>query len=199
MRRQPFPKMRKNLVDRHRDDPKGKPLEELRNRDEKKEKFCNYRSEIMRGKTTAHVCSACTSLVCMAQMGAMTAASGAAMGAMSAASTGSVPFITLIFQAVGLGFLLLLPSTFYQIVLVTVLVVTIAISYFSYGGHKSPGPLGLTVTSSLLLYGSIYFFISEPLYWVSFALLLASGIWSYRISIRRGRLRHKILKVKPSA
>jgi len=130
-------------------------------------------------KPIAHACSACTSLVCMAQMGAMVATGGAAMGAMSAATT--VPFITFVFQAIGLGFLLVLPPIFYQILLIIVLGFTVVTSYFSYHFHKNISPFILTMMSSLLLYSSIYLFISETLYWVAFLLMVISAAWSYRI------------------
>ena len=130
-------------------------------------------------KPIAHACSACTSLVCMAQMGAMAATGGAAMGAMSAATT--VPFITFVFQAIGLGFLLVLPPIFYQILLIIVLGFTVVTSYFSYHFHKNISPFILTMMSSLLLYSSIYLFISETLYWVAFLLMVISAAWSYRI------------------
>jgi len=135
-------------------------------------------------KTSAvHVGSACTSLVCMAQMGTMTVAGTAgagAMGAMSAASAGSVPFITLAFQAIGLGFLLVFPQIFYQMLLIIILGFTILFSYFSYKFHKNPGIFTLTLISSFLLYSSIYLFISEPLYWIAFLLMLVSAGWSYK-------------------
>lgn len=127
-----------------------------------------------------HACSACTSAVCMAQMGTM-ASTSAAMGAMSAASAGSVPLLTLAFQAAGLGLLLAFPPVLYQLLLTIILGTTIVASYFSYKFHKNTGPLLLTIVSSLLIYGSIYLFVSEPLYWISFAMLLLSTGWSYRV------------------
>lgn len=129
-----------------------------------------------------HVCSACTSTVCMAQMGTM-AATGTTMGAMGAAgAASSVPLLTLAFQAAGLGFLLAFPPAWYQIALIIILGVTIAASYLSYKFHKSVGPLGLTILSSFLIYGSIYVFVSELFYWISFVLLLLSTAWSYKVS-----------------
>ena len=126
----------------------------------------------------AQACSAGTSLVCMAQMGAAAAAGGAAMGAMSAAATGSVPFITLVFQALGLSFLLTIPAVVFQGLLVVVLVFTTVSSFISYRLHRRLALLGLTVVGTALLYGSIYILVSEPLYWVAFALMLASAVWS---------------------
>jgi len=118
----------------------------------------------------------------MAQMGAMSAAGGAAMGTMAAATTGSLPLITIAFQAVGLGFLLVLPFVFYQILLIVVLGLTIFSSYYSYRFHKKPGPFSVTIVGSLLLYSSIYFLAYEPLYWIAFIIMLLSTGWSYVVT-----------------
>lgn len=144
--------------------------------------------------TAAHLCSACTSLVCMAQMGAMAAAGGAAMGAMSGASTGSLPLLTLAFQLGGLGFLLLLPQLFYQVLLIIVLAITLVLSYFSYKGHRNMGPFLLTVFGSLLLYSSIYSLASELLYWLAFVLMLFGAVWSYKVGAHR-----RVARVQPIA
>lgn len=118
------------------------------------------------------------------------------MGAMSAASTGSVPFITGVFQVIGLGFLLVLPNIFYQVLLIIVFAVTVVLSYFSYRGHRNLGPLGLTTLSSFLLYGSIYLFVSEALYWIAFLLMVVSAVWSYRIGAKlRALSKHTVTSV----
>lgn len=127
----------------------------------------------------AQVSSACTSLVCMAQMGTMTVVGATSMGAMSVATTGSVPFITLVFQSIGLGFLLVFPAIYYQILMIIILGLTIFVSYLSYKFHKNTGLFGLIVISSILLYTSIYLFISEILYWIAFILMVISVVWSY--------------------
>jgi len=133
-------------------------------------------------KTAAsHVCSCGTSVVCMAQMGATGAAAGTmgAMGAVGTATAVSTPFITLTFQAIGLGFLLALPALFYQALLVAILAFTAFSSYLSRRRHKRQGPFVLTLISSLLVYGSIYLLASEVLYWASFVLMFISGTWNY--------------------
>lgn len=141
----------------------------------------------MKNKKTGvtQAASACTSLVCMAQMGTMTAAGGVAMGAMSVATTSSVPFITFVFQTIGLGFLLVFPAILYQILLIVVLGFTVIVSYFSYKFHKNIGLFALVLISSFLLYTSIYLFISEPLYWIAFVLMLVSVVWSYKIKRKK--------------
>lgn len=147
-------------------------------------------------RSAAHLCSACTSLVCMAQMGAMAAAGGATMATMSAATTSSVPFLTLAFQTVGLGFLLLFPPFYYQLALIVVLSFTILSSYLSFRYHKNFGPVGLTTISSFLLYSSIYLLISELLYWLAFVLMIISAFWSYKIGAKRVFQGHGITNVK---
>lgn len=140
--------------------------------------------------TAAHACSCGTSIVCMAQMGAMSTAGAAAgtmgtMGAVGAATAGSIPFITLAFQAVGLGFLLTLSALFYQALLIAILAFTIVSSYFSYRLHKRIGPFTLAAISSLVIYGSIYLLVSEYLYWIGFALMFFSGVWNYVVTKKR--------------
>lgn len=146
-----------------------------------------------KGVGVAHVCSSSTSLVCMAQMGATAATGGAVMGTMGAAATsGSVPLITSVFQSIGLGVLLTLPASFYQSLLVIVLGLTIVASYLSYKFHQKAGPFSLVIISSLLIYGSIYIFMSEPLYWIAFVLMLLSMVWNYTIG--KGKSNDKVLK-----
>jgi len=140
----------------------------------------------------AHVCSCCTSLACMAQMGATAAAGGTVMGTMGVATSGSVPLITFMFQSIGLGVLLTIPASFYQILLIVVLGFTIITSYISYKFHQKLGPFSLVIISSLLIYGSIYVFMSEPLYWIAFVLMLLSMVWNY--NIRKGKSNGKVLK-----
>lgn len=140
--------------------------------------------------TAAHVCSCGTSIVCMAQMGAM-GANGAAtgtmgtMGAVGAVTTGSIPLITVAFQAVGLGFLLALPALLYQALLVVVLSFTIVSSYLSFRSHRRLGPFALAAISSLLIYTSIYLLASEYLYWTGFLSMFFSGGWNYLATKRK--------------
>lgn len=145
----------------------------------------------MKGKKAGIVqaCSCCTSVVCMAQMGTAAVAGGASMGVMGAAASSSVPLLTVAFQAAGLGFLLALPASFYQILLIAVLGITLISSYFSYIFHKNPGPFGLAVFSSVLLYSSIYLLMSEPLYWVAFVLMLLSAVWNYK-TVKKDKAPH---------
>ncbi len=141
--------------------------------------------------SAAHACSCGTSILCMAQMGAISATGGAtvgAMGAMGAVGTAaavSTPFITLAFQTVGLGFLLALPALFYQALLIVILAFTVSSSYFSYRFHRHIGPFALAAVSSLFVYLSIYFLVSEPLYWSGFLLMSISGAWNYVVAKRR--------------
>lgn len=135
--------------------------------------------------TAAHACSCGTSIICMAQMGAMSTVGGATagtMGTMGIAAAGSIPLITVAFQAVGLGFLLALPALFYQTLLVIILAFTIVSSYFSFRFHRRLGPFVLAAISSLLIYSSIYLLVSEYLYWVGFVLMFVSGAWNYLVT-----------------
>ncbi len=146
--------------------------------------------------TAAHACSCGTSIVCMAQMGTLSAvgATGGmgAMGAAGAATALSTPFITLAFQSIGLGFLLVLPPLFYQAFLIAILAVTTLSSYFSYRFHERLAPFGLAVFSSFLVYDSIYLLVYEPLYWTGFALMFISGAWNYVVTRRVPRTQDRL-------
>lgn len=139
--------------------------------------------------TTAQACSCCTSVVCMAQMGTVAAAGGASMGAMGAAASASVPLLTRIFQTIGLGFLLSLPAILYQGLLLAVLAFTGLASYLFFRVHRKPWVFGLAVVSSVLLYSSIYVFVSEPVYWLSFGLMVVSAVASFRVGARERKSR----------
>lgn len=134
--------------------------------------------------TVAHASACGTSIVCMAQMGTASAAAGtmAGMSAVSTSTAVSAPFITVAFQAIGLGFLFAVPQIFYQVLLILILAVTAVSSYFSYRLHRRVGPFVLAVASSLVIYSSIYLLASEPLYWTGFALMTTSAIWSYLVT-----------------
>lgn len=129
----------------------------------------------------------------MAQMGVMgtasiVAATMAGISAVGTATTVSTPFITLAFQAVGLGILLALPALLYETLLIIILAVTALSSYLSYRFHRRVGPFGLALVSSLVIYSSIYLLVSEPLYWSGFALMIISAIWNQlatRLSVRK--------------
>jgi hypothetical protein len=130
----------------------------------------------------------------MAQMGAISAATATstmgAMGAVGTTASLSAPIMTLAFQVIGLGFLLTLPNLLYQLLLIVILAFTLLSSYLSYKSHKVAGPFLLTFISSLLVYGSVYLIVYEPLYWLGFALMLASGVWNFvsTRSIRQSRI-----------
>ncbi len=144
--------------------------------------------------SVAHACSCGASVICMAQMGTMgtVGATAGTMGTMGAVATGSIPFITIAFQAVGLGFLLALPAFFYQILLIVILAFTIVSTYFSYRFHRRPGPLVLAAMSSIFVYGSIYLLASEYLYWIGFVLMFSSGAWNYAMTKRISRSHSKL-------
>ncbi len=130
----------------------------------------------------------------MAQMGAMTTtgvAAGGTMGVMGTTTALSIPFITLAFRAVGVGFLLTLPALFYQALLFTILAITVFSSYLSYKSHTRLGPLALAVMSSLLIYGSVYLIVSELFYWIGFGLMFFSGTWNY-MAVRKRAARSRV-------
>lgn len=150
--------------------------------------------------TVCNVCAGGVSVVCMSSMAAATAGAGAAagasaasmaamgamgaMGAMAGAvsetSTAGTSFGLLpsLFEAVGLGVLNRVPNEVAQPMLAAVLAFTIGAGYLTYRSHRRPWVLGLTTASAVVMYASIYFTMSEPLYFVSLAGLLAAGAWA---------------------
>jgi len=124
-----------------------------------------------------HFLSCCTSIVCMGQMGATIAATGSA-GMMAMGATQTVPFITSMLQAIGLGFLVALPDAILRPALIIILAITIFGSWISFKAHNNPKPFALTIFGSISVYSSIYIFVSEMFYWISFALLLVAAIWT---------------------
>lgn len=135
------------------------------------------------------VCSVCTSgvsVVCMSSMGAVLAAAGAAGGAgatsmagMAAQAGQASAFLILprFFDRIGLDVLNNVPNGVAQPLLVALLTITLVASYIAYLGHRRLYTPALTLASSVAMYVSIYVWMSEPLYFVSLAGLLAAGVW----------------------
>jgi hypothetical protein len=146
----------------------------------------------LKAKRLDTVCSLCTSgvsIVCMSSMGAALAATGTAggagavgmagMGGMGTPSGGASAFlISQFFDRVGLDLLNQLPNAIAQPLLVTLLTLSLAASYLAYRGHRRLYTPALTLASSTAMYVSIYVWMSEALYFISLAGLLAAGIWS---------------------
>lgn len=139
-----------------------------------------------------NACSATTSVVCMGSMGAAVAAAGASgaagaagMAGMSAAS--GAPFITVLLGAVGLDALNHVPDPVLRPIFVALLLVSAASAYLAYRTSGRVGPFALTVASGLTLYGGIYLWMSEPLYYLGFAGILAAAAWAI-LAARRSAL-----------
>jgi hypothetical protein len=129
--------------------------------------------------TIANLASAITSVICMGQMGATLGSAAGTMMAMG--SSGSAPVITLLLQAIGLGFLTQISDEILRPFLLIILAVTAALSYLSYKRHKDPKPFGLTLFGSVLTYSSIYIVPSEIFYYASFLILLGATVWHYKL------------------
>lgn len=144
--------------------------------------------------SVCNLCTAGTSVVCMGAMGAAAGAAGAVaatgvagmagMGGMgemadteAAQAAVAMPFPTLLLEHVGLGFLNQVPDPVLRPIFVTLLLVSIGTAYLSFRTHKSPQALLLTALSGGLLYGSIYIWMSEPLYYASFTGMLGAALW----------------------
>lgn len=136
----------------------------------------------------ASICNACsagTSVVCMGSMGAAVAVAGAtgAAGAagmvgMSSVSGAGLPLTTVLLSAVGLDVLNHVPEAVLRPIFIALLLVSAASAYLAYRTSGRPGPLAFTVASGLSLYSGIYIWMSEPLYYLGFAGMLAAAGWA---------------------
>lgn len=153
--------------------------------------------------TVCNLCAGGVSVICMSSMAAATAGAGAAAGA-AAASMGamgtmggmptaapdasvastSLGLLPRLFETVGLGVLNRVPNEVAQPVLAALLALTIGAAYLSYRGHRRPWVPGLTIVAALAMYASIYVTMSELLYFVSLAGLLATASWAMLLARR---------------
>jgi hypothetical protein len=126
----------------------------------------------------------------MSSMGAALAAAGTAggagalgmagMGSIGNSSSGASAFFLIprFFDRVGLDILNQVPNGVAQPLLVALLTISLVASYLAYRGHRRLYTPALTLASSVAMYVSIYVWMSETLYFVSLAGLLAAGVWS---------------------
>ena len=153
------------------------------------------------------ICSATTaviSVVCMGSMaaGVATAAVAAAAGAtsmagmasMGAAPPGSValPLLPSLLERVGLGFFNQLPNELLQPLLVVFLLASLATAYLAYRGHGQPLALILTALSGVLMYLSIYVWMSDVLYVFSLIGLVGAGLLGPYLTRRRARVAARV-------
>jgi len=145
------------------------------------------------------VCACCSagstvaSLGCMAIMSTTIAASGAvalgsmgAMNSMAAASSFS-RFPSAFLNSIGLGFLTKVNLKTLEIILVILLLIGIISMYLSYRFHKNLYPLILSITSSILIYLSIFVVMSNALYYISLIGLIVTPIWNFYVKTNKVR------------
>lgn len=153
----------------------------------------------------AAVCSCCTSgvsVVCMTSMVAAVAGAGASAGAGAAsfmassahaahAAGGSSVFAALAssFDRIGLGVLNRIPNEIAQPGLAALLTLNLVAGFLAFRGHRSPFPLIATLGSSVVLYGGIYVWPSDVLYFIGVGGLLLAAALGLVQSLRRPRLR----------
>lgn len=144
--------------------------------------------------SVCNTCSAGTSVVCMGSMGAAVAAAGASgaagaagMAGMSSASGAGAPFATVLLGAVGLDFLNHVPDPVLRPIFIALLLLGAASAYLVYRTSGRVGPFALTVASGLALYSGIYAWMSEPLYYLGFAGILAAAAWAI-VAARRSAM-----------
>ncbi len=140
-----------------------------------------------RWDTVCSVCTAGVSVVCMSSMAAAGAAASAGVAGMasmgSMSGTGDAPgsadglsFLPELLERLGLGLLNSLPNEILQPLLVVLLTVTVGAAYVGNRGHGRSHALVLSRLSAVIMYLSIYVWMSDLLYLVSLAGLVGAGL-----------------------
>jgi hypothetical protein len=123
----------------------------------------------------------------MSSMAAALAAAGAAAGAgaasmagmaSAAGETNALPLLPRLFERLGLGVLNKLPNQILQPLLIFLLALSVGTAYLAHRGHRRPQALILSTASAVVMYLSIYVWMSDPLYWLSLSGLIGAGLWS---------------------
>ena len=142
---------------------------------------------VRRWDTACTVCTAGVSVVCMSSMTAALAAAGVAAGAGAASMAGmasatgndsALPLLPRLFERLGLGLLNRLPNQILQPLLIVLLAMSVGTAYLAYRGHLRPQALILAGASAVMMYLSIYVWMSDPLYLLSLSGLIGAGLWS---------------------
>lgn len=147
--------------------------------------------------TVSNILASLISMVCMASMAAFFAAAGAADAGLSgmagmatgAATTGGPSkFLRLarFFEFIGLKSLTQVPNALAQPVLIVALLISVGASYIAYRRHNKLAVPVLTLISAVIMYGSIYIWMSEALYFISLMGLLAIAVWTFLLARRYG-------------
>lgn len=144
-----------------------------------------------RWDTVCSVCASGFSVACMSSMAAASAAVGAgAMGVAVMRSAGSMEdpgsaFLTRIFDSIGLGVLNRMPNGIAQPLLLALLTMSIVLAYVAYRGHRTLHALILSLASALIMYPSIYVWMSEMLYFISLAGMITAAALGVVLARRR--------------
>lgn len=146
------------------------------------------------------ICSATTAVISVVCMGSMAAAVATVAGAAGAGATsmvamagtgaappGSValPLLPSLLKRIGLGFFNQLPNEILQPLLVVFLLASFATAYLAYRGHGRPATPILTALSGVLVYLSIYVWMSDMLYILRLIGLVAAGLLGLYLTRRR--------------
>ncbi len=146
---------------------------------------------VRRWDTACTVCTAGVSVVCMSSMAAALAAVGAAAGAGAASMAGmastagetkALPLLPRLFERLGLGLLNSLPNQILQPLLIVLLALSVGTAYLAYRGHHRPQALILSGASAVVMYLSIYVWMSDPLYLLSLSGLIGASLWSLYVA-----------------
>jgi len=123
----------------------------------------------------------------MSSMAAALAAAGAAAGAgaasmagmaSAAGETNALSLLPRVFERLGLGLLNRLPNQILQPLLIVLLALSVGTAYLAYRGHHRPQALILAAASAVVMYLSIYVWMSDPLYLLSLGGLIGAALWS---------------------
>jgi hypothetical protein len=123
----------------------------------------------------------------MSSMAAALTAAGAAAGAGAASMTGmasvagetnALPLLPRLFEHLGLGLLNRLPNQILEPLLIVLLALSVGTAYLAYRGHHRTQALILTGASAVVMYISVYVWMSDPVYLLSLSGLIGAGLWS---------------------
>jgi hypothetical protein len=126
----------------------------------------------------------------LAAAGAAAGAGAASMAGMASAAgeTNALPLLPRLFERLGLGLLNRLPNQVLQPLLIVLLALSVGTAYLACRGHQRPQAVILTAASAVVMYLSIYVWMSDPLYLLGLSGLIGAGLWSIFLARRPRRV-----------
>jgi hypothetical protein len=99
-----------------------------------------------------------------------------------------LPLLPSLLERIGLGFSNQLPNEVLQPLLAVLLLVSLATAYLAHRGQGQRSALLLTAFSGVVMYLSIYVWMSDLLYVLSLIGLVVGGLWGLYLTRRPARV-----------